>query len=35
VQSAARAQSGGTVAPPSPPEGARETAEAVAEGIKP
>ncbi len=35
VQSAAKAQSGGTLATPAPPEGARETAEAVAEGMKP
>jgi carbon-monoxide dehydrogenase small subunit len=35
VRSAAKAPSGGTVATPAPPAGAREAAEAVAEGIKP
>jgi aerobic carbon-monoxide dehydrogenase small subunit len=35
VKSAATGQSGGTVEAPAPPEGARETAEAVAEGMKP
>jgi carbon-monoxide dehydrogenase small subunit len=35
VRSAAGAQTGGTLETPAPPEGARDTAEAVAEGMKP
>jgi carbon-monoxide dehydrogenase small subunit len=35
VRSAAKMQSGGTMTTPAPPQGAGQTAEAVAEGIKP
>jgi len=35
VRSAAKLQSGGTMTTPAPPQGAGQTAEAVAEGIKP